>query len=159
TYPDTYSNGTSGPALVLGARYITPYKQKYVVGAEMAYIYASTLGSYNFQLPNMPVMQTSGFSMHDFTLRGMFGYDFHKPNGMVLYGWLGYRYQATLVDDYNQLSKNIAKIPSETYGGVVIGAAIDVPRLTSKLGLDFSLDTVVAGSISQTNNLQDGGSP
>ena len=58
------------------------------------------------------------------------------------------------------LTANPAQLPSEVVKGPTLGAALSIPQLTEKIGLKFSLDTMLFGaSITQTKGLEDGASP
>src|SRR5512146_1659506 len=79
---------------------------------------------------------------------------------MMLPARLGFRYRGYLVDNYNDATKNPAKIPQETLKAPTLGVALVLPKLTDKVGLSFGLDAILFGaSISQTAGLEDGASP
>ena len=157
---DKYSDSTSTAGVTLGGTILYPYKKKYVLGADLQYMYGSTLGTVGVQLPMTAAMQTSGFALTDFKLRGMAGYDFHKSNGMVFYGLLGIRYEAIQIHDFNDMTKNTALMPSETYAGMTLGLALAIPRLTDKIGAAIGIDAeLIDLGVSQTKNLQDGSAP
>jgi hypothetical protein len=76
-----------------------------------------------------------------------------------VFGRLGLHYQSYQVADVTNLAKNTAKLPSEIITAPAIGAGVDIPRLTKKIGLQFNLDTILVASVKQTKNLEDGSSP
>ena len=157
---DKYTDSTSTAGITLGGTILYPYKKKYVLGADLQYMYGSTLSTVGVQLPMTAGMQTSGFALTDFKLRGMAGYDFHKSNGMVFYGLLGVRYEAIQIHDFNDMTKNTALMPSESYAGMTLGLALAIPRLTDKIGAAIGIDAeLIDLGVSQTKNLQDGASP
>jgi hypothetical protein len=62
-----------------------------------------------------------------------------------------------MVDDVNNLTKNTAKLPSQTITGPELGGAININKLTPTLALYASLDVLpFLGGLSQTKNLEDG---
>ena len=162
-WPDTYNIGSSSFNLALGGALLYPYKKDFVVGAELAYDYAKAVPGISFDPDGaagpMP-SSTTGFSFHNFNLRAVGGYDMHKKSGMMLFARLGYHYTSFKVDNYQDLTKNTARLPNETLGTPTIGGAITMPRLTDKIGLRFSLDAFLFGAtVKQTKNLEDGSSP
>src|SRR5262249_14015971 len=69
-------------------------------------------------------------------------------------------YQSYMVDDYMNFTKNPAKLPQESFKAPTIGGGLAIPRLTETIGISASLDLAVIGtSLSQTQGLEDGGSP
>ncbi|HEY4178595.1 MAG TPA: SH3 domain-containing protein [Kofleriaceae bacterium] len=165
TWPDKYSVGSTTAAVSLGGDLLYPYKKDYVVGGEMTYDYGKAVRGIAFDDPNSAdgvagSTSTTSFSMHSLNVRGMFGYDFHKSNGMIVFARLGYHFEQLLFKDAGNLATNMAKLPSETLKGPMIGAAFAIPAITPKIGARISLDAVlVGGSLSQTKGLEDGASP
>ena len=162
-WPDTYNIGSSSFNLALGGALLYPYKKDFVVGGELAYDYAKAVPGISFDPDGaagpMP-SSTTGFTLHNFNLRAVGGYDLHKKSGMMLFARLGYRYTSFVVDNYQDLTKNTARLANETLGTPTIGGALTLPRLTDKIGLRVSLDAFLFGaSIKQTKNLEDGASP
>ncbi len=156
-FPDTYNLGTSAAAISLGGGIMYPFGKSMVFGGEANLDYAKTLLG-GVSVPGTKVQE--GISLTTFSLRASAGYDLHKKNGMTVLGRLGYRYQAFLVDGYNDPAKNPANLPQETFAAPTLGAGLAIPRLTDKIGLAFTLDTVLFGaSVSQTRGLQDGTTP
>ncbi len=162
-WPDNYNIGSSSFNLAVGAASLHPFKQNLYIGGEMAYDFAKALPGVAFDPDGTagPIASsTTGFSLHNFNLRAVIGYDLHKQSGMIVFGRLGYHYTSFQVNDVADLVKNTARLPSETLGAPTLGAAISLPRLTSKVGLRFSLDAVLFGaSVKQTVNLEDGSQP
>jgi hypothetical protein len=157
TFPDTYNLGTSAAAISLGGGIMYPFGKSAVFGGEATLDYAKTLLG-GVSVPGSSVQE--GISLMTFSLRASAGYDLHKKNGMTVLGRLGYRYQAFLVDGYADPAKNPANLPQETFAAPTLGAALAIPRLTPKIGLGFTLDTILFGaSIAQTKGLQDGTKP
>ena len=156
---DNYDIGTSAATISLGGQITWPYKKKYILGVEASLDYASTVfGGINVTVGT--VTANTGVSIADYNLRGLAGYDFHKKNGMVLYGRLGIRYRDFSVDGYSDPTKNPAKLPQEVLKAPTLGVALVIPRLTPKVGLTLSLDTILFGSsVTQTVGLEDGASP
>jgi hypothetical protein len=164
-WPDRYSVGSTTAVISLGGDLMYPYKKDYLVGGEITYDYGKATRGISFDPTTganddgMPGSTTS-FSMHTLNVRGMFGYDFHKSNGMVLFGRLGYHFEQLLFADAGNIANNMAKLPSETVKGPMIGAAFAIPAITPKVGARISLDAIlVGGSLSQTKGLEDGADP
>jgi hypothetical protein len=157
TAPDKYDISTSALTLALGGSYTQPYGKKYVIGAELDYLYETGGISYT---PMTGAAVDIGVTQHKLDLHLLGGYDFHKKNGMVLFARLGFRYQAFLVDDYKDPTKNPIQLPQEVLEAPTLGIGLVVPRLTEKLGLGLTIDTILFGSsITQTTGLEDGSSP
>ncbi len=153
--PDNYNLSTSAVTVALGGAYLKPYKSSYMVGGELNYDFAKAV-------PGIKVdaMNTTGITLHNLNVRGLFGKDLKRKSGMMVFGRLGFRYQSYQVSDVTNLAKNTAKLPSEIIKTPTFGAALTIPRLTSKIGLRFSLDTMIVGtSLKQTKNLEDGKNP
>jgi hypothetical protein len=162
--PDNYNIGTSSVTISLGGTFTTPFKKKYILGADVGYDYSKTLFGGVFYDPDgaqmgMPGVNTA-LTIHNFNLRGMGGYDLKKKSGAAIFGRLGYRYQSYLVADYASTTKNPARIPQEIMKGPTLGAAFAMPRLTDKIGVRVSLDAILfGGSLTQTKGLEDGSAP
>jgi SH3-like domain-containing protein len=163
-FPDQYSLGSSSFAVSLGASVVTPYKKSYVLGGELTYDLAVAVPGIAFDPDGadgtMFQSTTTGFKIHQVNLRGLAGYDFHRPSGLTAFARLGYRYQAFRVDNYDDVTKNQALLAQENIKGPMIGAAIVIPKVTPKVALKLSLDAMVfGGSVSQTRFLEDGQDP
>ncbi len=166
-WPDKYDVGSSSVAIMLSGGVLVPFKKQYLIGGELTYDISKAIPGISFDPdgggPNggpMP-QQTTGFTIHNVNARGVFGYPFkNSKRGTVLFGRLGYHYEAFRVDDVTNLTKNNAKLPSENIKGPMLGVAFAVPLLTQKVGLRISLDAMlVGGSVTQTKNLEDGANP
>ncbi len=132
--PDNYNIGTSAVLISLGGRITVPYDKNYVLGVEGTLDYASTVFG-GIHVAVGTVTADTGISVADFNLRGLAGYDFHKPSGMVLFGRLGFRYRNYAVDGYNDPTKNPALIPQEVLKAPTLGVGLASPRLSDNLGL------------------------
>jgi len=160
---DNYNLGTSALTLALAGSYYRPYGKDYLIGGELSYTYAKTVFGGVFAdvdgpggMPGVNI----GLALHQLDLHAAFGKDLHKSNGMVIFGRLGYRYQGFLVDNVTSTTANPAKLPSEVLQAPTIGAMLQIPRLTDKVGLRFALDAVLFGaSLTQTKGYEDGASP
>ena len=152
--PDNYNASSSSLTIALGGTALYPYSKRYWIGADLAYDYDKAVPGISYQ------GQTTSFTLHNFNLRALAGYDLQKPNGMIVFGRLGYHYESFQVSDYANLEKNTAKLPSQIISGPIFGAALAIPRFTQDIGLRFSLDTILFGaSVEQTKNLEDGTGP
>ena len=150
--PDNYNLSTSAATIALGGTYLRPYKAAYLVGGELAIDIAKAV-------PGIKVdaMNTTGITIYNVNARAMIGKDFKRKSGMVAFGRLGFRYYSYQVGNFDDLTKNTAKLPSEIVKAPTIGAALALPKLTEKIGLRFSLDAVLIGaSMQQTKGLEDG---
>jgi hypothetical protein len=159
-WPDKYSLSTPSMALALGGSYLMPWKSKFVIGGELTYDLAK--GSVKFDPDGGGTMagSTNGFSIHDFNLRALGGYDLGKSNGMTVFGRLGFHYQSFMIADVADFTKNTAKIPSEVIKAPTLGVGLSIPRITSKIGAHASLDMFyLLTSVTQTKNLEDGENP
>ena len=162
-WPDKYTVGSSSVAVMLGGALLYPYKKNYLVGGELTYDISKAIPGIAFDpdgsLGPMPSATTS-FTIHNINARGVIGLDLHKKSGAMVFGRLGYHYEAFQVADVSNLTKNTARLPSENLTGPMIGAALAIPGLTDKIGLRISLDAIlIGGSVTQTKNLEDGASP
>ncbi|MBL0212400.1 MAG: SH3 domain-containing protein [Myxococcales bacterium] len=162
-WPDKYTVGSSSVAIALGGALLYPYKARYLVGGELTYDIAKAVPGVAFDPDGnagpMP-SSTTGFTIHNVNVRGVFGYDLKKKSGAVLFGRLGYHYEAFRVDNVTDLTKNSARLPQENISGPMLGVALAIPMLTNKLGLRINFDTIlIGGSLTQTKNLEDGANP
>ncbi|MEO7092298.1 MAG: SH3 domain-containing protein [Polyangiales bacterium] len=166
-WPDKYTVGSSSVAVMLSGGVLVPFKKQYLIGGELTYDISKAIPGIAFDPdgggPNGGPMpsQTTGFTIHNVNARGVFGYPFkNSKRGTILFGRLGYHYEAFRVDDVTNLMKNNAKLPSENIKGPMLGAAFAIPMMTQKIGLRISLDAMlVGGSVTQTKNLEDGANP
>ena len=152
--PENYSASSSSLTVALGGSATYPYSKRYWVGGELAY-------DLDKAIPGIAYMnKTTSFTYHNLNLRAVGGYDLQKPNGMIVFARLGFHYDSFQVDNVIDLTKNIAKLPSQTIAAPTLGAALVIPRLSKDLGLKVSLDTILFGSsMQQTKNLEDGTNP
>jgi hypothetical protein len=152
--PDNYTASSSSVTIALGGSAIYPYSRRYWLGADLAY-------DYNKAIPGISYQEKSiSFSLHNFNLRALAGYDMQKPNGMIVFARVGYHYESLQIANYADLTKNTAKIPSQIVSGPIVGAALAIPRFSKDIGLRFSLDAILVGaSVQQTKNLEDGTGP
>lgn len=161
-FPDKYSVGSTTAAVSLGGDVLFPYKKDFIVGGELTLDMAKAVRGIAFDAvagDGIPGTST-GFSMWALNIRGLFGYDFHKANGMVIFGRLGIHYEQLLFDDAGDVAKNMAKLPSETIKGPMLGVTFAIPAITPKIGARISADAIlVGGSLSQTKGLEDGADP
>jgi uncharacterized protein YgiM (DUF1202 family) len=150
--PDNYNLSTSAVTVSLGGQYLTPYGSKYMIGGEGTFDLAKAVPGIS-----APGGQTTGITLYHLNARGLFGIDLKKKSGMMVFARLGLRYQSYQISNVTQLDKNTAKLPSEIITSPAIGAALAIPRLTSKIGMRFSVDAMLVGtSVKQTANLEDG---
>jgi hypothetical protein len=155
--PDNFSNGANAVTLALGGGYTRPYGAKYVLGAEANLDLDKAVSG----LPSADAMTmgNAGFTLYNFNLRLLGGYDLHGKRGTVFWARLGYHYESFLVADGTDPAKNVTKTPSEVIKGPTIGLAMTIPNLTQKFGFALNFDLMFAGSLDQTKNLEDGANP
>jgi len=104
-----------------------------------------------------PMGKTTGITVYNVNARGMFGKDFHSKKGTVAFARLGFRYYSFQVANVGKLAENTAMLPSEIVKAPTVGASLAIPKLTGKVGLRFSLDTMlIAASMQQTKGIEDG---
>ncbi|HSK02380.1 MAG TPA: SH3 domain-containing protein [Kofleriaceae bacterium] len=149
---------TSAATLALGGGYLMPYGTKLMIGGEATYDYAKAIPGVRVT-DAMMISSNTSIGIHNLRLRALGGYDLKKPNGLTLFGRLGFHYQSYQIADVEDLTKNKGKLPSEIIRAPAFGVGVAVPRLTKKLGLRASLDGILFSSVSQTKNLEDGVSP
>lgn len=153
--PNNYNLTTSAATIALGGTVLFPWKERLVVGGEMAFDAAANTG-----ITVMAGAPATKIKLYNLNARAVLGYDLRKKSGMMVFGRLGLRYESFQVSDVGDLTKNVGKIPSEIVTAPSIGAALALPRLTEKIGLRFSIDTVLFGaSVKQTKRLEDGANP
>lgn len=152
--PDNYNLSTQGVTAGLGASYAMPLSGgKFYAGGEFSYLGMKAL-------PGITYMgKTTGISTHSFDLTGVGGYNLRNSYGMVVWGRLGFHYDMFNVAAVTDLTSNTAKLPSESLAGLTAGLALTAPTVTKKIGAVVAFDALVAGSRSQTKNLEDGASP
>lgn len=155
TPPDNYTASSSSVSLALGGSVLYPYKKRLWVGGEMTYdLSRAVFGGISY------MNSTSAFTLHDFNLRALAGYDLQNKRGMVVFGRLGYHYEAFRIANVEDPAKNTAKIPNQNIGAPTLGVGLTIPLLTKKIGVDAHLDTIlIGGSLSQTVGLEDGTDP
>ena len=162
-FPDKYTVGTSAFSVGVGGDVLFPYGNSLLFGGGGTFEYSlSAPGIYVPPMGTATSGTNTGVTLDNLNLRGTVGYDLHKGNGITVFGRLGYRYQAFLVNGNSPTfdpAKNPAKLPSETTQGATIGAALDIPRLTSKIGINVALDAMLGASVKQTTDLDDGTKP
>ena len=162
-WPDKYQVGSSAATVMLGGALLFPYGKKYLIGGELTYDLAKALPGIAFDPDGgagpMP-SSTTGFTIHNINARAVAGIDLKRKSGAMLFGRLGYHYEAFRVDNVADLTKNSARLPQENISGPMIGAAFSLPMLTQKVGARVSVDAMlVGGSVTQTKNLEDGANP
>lgn len=156
--PDNYNIAVAAATLALGGTYLRPYNKDLVLGGDALLSLAKAIPGVRYT-PQGGTSTTTGFSIYDLDLRFVVGYDLHKPNGMMILGRVGLRYDSFQVSDVGNLTKNPATLPSEIQISPAIGAGLALPKLTPKLGLLFALDAMFTASMKQTKGLEDGKSP
>src|SRR5690349_5124585 len=127
--PDNYTLGTSAASVQVGAEIMYPYGKQYLLGGEVTYTGSKAVPGISYN------GATTGVTFHDFDLRAEAGYDLENGKGMIAYGRLGYHYENMAIANVSDPTKNTAMIPSEVFSGPVIGAALDVTRLTKTLAM------------------------
>ncbi|MDQ3337975.1 MAG: hypothetical protein M4D80_22660 [Myxococcota bacterium] len=154
---DNYNLGVTAATLALAGGYTHRLRADLVVGAELAYAYQKALPGIRQTDPETGEAITTAFSIHDVGLRGVIGYDLQRPSGLVLLARAGVRYHLFRIAGVGDPTQNPSMIPSEVQISPTLGVGIAIPRITSKLGLRFAVDTFVAGTrVVQTPGQEDG---
>jgi hypothetical protein len=156
--PDNYTAGSSSVTVALGGSVLYPYGKRIWVGGELAYDYDTTLFG-GIENSTAGMKTTTGFTFHNLNLRALGGYDLQNKRGMIALARLGLHYESFQIDNVSDFTKNTAKIPNQILYGPTLGAAIAIPRLTSAIGLQLSLDLMPLAHVDQTKNLEDGTNP
>jgi len=149
-----YKMGSAAFALGVGGGADWRWGQSLRVGGELGYVGAKATPGVRYK--DGTTATDIGFTTHDVDVRAKVGYDLHRASGALVWGHLGYHYGAFTVDNVGDLTKNLAKVPSETLTGPTIGAAFDLPKLTDKLGARATADLLYPGTRTQTKGLEDG---
>ena len=148
--PDNYDLSTSAATIALGGRYLHR-GNRISLGGELSVDIAKALPGIS-----APMGHTTSITLYHLNVRALAGIELAR-SGMAVFGRLGLRYQSYQVANVEDLTKNTAKLPSEIVTAPTFGVALVVPRLTSKIGLQLGLDTMLVGaSVKQTKNLEDG---
>lgn len=163
------SNGTdarsnydisSGAAVIaLGGEVLYDYSKKLLLGGDLGYRFGYASPGIQYTEPDTAESVSIGFKSHTLDLGGLAGYKLGGSRGMTAFGRLGYHYERFGVNNVEDFSKNLARLPSEILSGPVLGAMFDVPRLTEKFAARARLDMIpILGSRKQTAGLEDGAS-
>lgn len=153
--PDIYTIGTAAASVDVGGRVMFPLGKTFLVGGELQFAAMKTvLGGVSYK------STTTGLTLIDFNLRAALAYPTQVLHGMWIVGRLGFRYRSYLVENYQDATKNVAKIPQEILKAPTLGVGVVVPKLTDSIGLQVGLDTILFGaSVTQTAGLEDGATP
>jgi len=123
---------------------------------DMSYRYTRANPGIRFVDPVDGNPSNIGVQMHrvDVGLRG--GYKLGKATGMAAYVRAGFHYNKFALDDVEDFSINLPKLPSEILSGYTIGVMLDVPRFNPQIAFRLGVDMLVSGSRVQTEGLEDG---
>ncbi|HTM23154.1 MAG TPA: SH3 domain-containing protein [Kofleriaceae bacterium] len=151
-----YKMGSAAASLSIGAEYIYRYSDKYLLAGDVRYI--GTRGSPGIRYVNMAGDAADiGFTNHEISLGARGGYNFQNDKGMVAYGRLGYYYGKFGINDVSNFEVNLAYLPSELLTGITVGASLDIPHWSDKLGFRAGIDALYPnGKRVQTQGLEDG---
>jgi opacity protein-like surface antigen len=160
TVGDNYNIGVTAAALALSGGYTHRLRDDLVIGGELAYSYQKALPGIRNTDPESGDAITTAFAVHDAGLSAVVGYDLQRASGLMILARAGVRYHSFQIADVRDPAANPSRIPSEIQISPTIGAGIWIPRVTSKLGLRFVLDTYLAGThVEQTSGQEDGVDP
>jgi len=148
--PADYTFGSTAVSLAVAGEVVYAARRDYYLGGGLEYLGCVATPGIRYTAGTMA--EDIAFKTHDIDLRLVGGYDFHKASGMTAWARLGYHYGVFSVSNLD----NLASIPAETFKGPTVGAALRIPRLTGKLGVEASLDVVYPGSRVQTTGNEDG---
>lgn|GEM_PF-1903933 len=151
-----YNISTAAAALNLRAEYLQNYSKDYLLGVE---------GNYNGlrASPGIRVTNAAGdvadiaFTRHAVNLTAKAGYKLNNKMGAVVFARAGYYYAMTEIHDGENLDVNIARLPSEVLQGITVGASVEAPQFSDKVGVRISIDALYPnGKLEQTSGLEDG---
>lgn len=144
-----YELANNTPAVVIGALAGKRFGKYEVLGEGW---YMRTVGGSGINVPDgMMASETLAWTEQAIDVRASLGYHLDKTDSYTVYARAGLHINNTVVDE-----SMIAKLPSETLQGYTVGASLEAPRVTPKVGIRVSLDYLLSGKLAQTENLTDG---
>ncbi len=144
-----YELANNTPAVVIGALAGKRFGKYEVLGEGW---YMRTVGGSGISVPDgMMAEETLAWTEQAIDVRASFGYHLDKTDSYTIYGRAGLHINNTVVDE-----SMVAKLPSETLQGYIVGASLEAPKVTPKVGVRVSLDYLISGKLTQTENLTDG---
>ncbi len=151
-----YKFTTAAASVQIGGDYVHKYSKKYMIAVDGTY--TGTRASPGIRFTNSAGQAADiSFTMHEIDAGAALGYNLNDKRGTVLYGRVGYHYSKFQIDNVEDFEKNLAMLPSEILQGITIGARVDMPALTKKIGVRASLDALYPnGTRTQTKGLEDG---
>jgi SH3-like domain-containing protein len=160
TDPRSNYDISSGVAVfALGGEVLYDYSKKLLLGGDLGYRFGYASPGIRYTDPDTNDSVSIGFKSHTLDLAGLAGYKLGGARGMTAFGRLGYHYERFGVNNVEDFTKNLARLPSEILSGPVLGAIFDVPRLTQKFAARARLDMIpILGARKQTVGLEDGAS-
>lgn len=146
-----YKLGSSAVALGAGGSALYALGPKTAIGARLTYELARSAPGVRYSDGTTSV--NIPFSIHRLTAGVVAETDAGK---VVIGGLLGLRFEKFVVSDVEDLTKNLARLPTEVFNAAAIGAYAAFPRLTDKIGADVAMSVLLAGKRTQTAGLEDG---
>ena len=154
---DNYNIGVTAATLSLSGGYMHRLRDDIVIGSDLAYAYQKALPGIRHTDPETGDAITTAFAVHDIRLAVVGAYDLQRASGLMLLARAGVRYHLFQITDVQDPTANPSRIPSEIQISPTLGLGVAMPRVTSKLGLRFVVDTFLAGTkIKQTPGQEDG---
>jgi uncharacterized protein YgiM (DUF1202 family) len=151
-----YKMGSAAASLSVMGEYIHRYSDKYLLAVDGRY--TGTRATPGIRYVNMAGDAADiGFTHHEITAGARAGYNFQNDKGMVAYGRVGYYYGKFGIHDVSNFETNLAYLPSELLQGITVGASLDIPHWSDKLGFRAAVDALYPnGKRTQTVGLEDG---
>lgn len=145
-----YGLTNTAPAVVVGGTLSKPMGTAYALGLEGTFM--MTVGGDGVRVPGMGgAMEVLSWSAISVDVRGMAGYKLDAKKGLTLGARVGYHRASVTVQD-----SMTVKLPSERLSGFTLGAGLDAPILTPKIGVRVGFDMLMGASLEQTAGRRDG---
>ncbi len=151
-----YDTSAAAASVGIGGEYIYRYSPTYLIRVDGSYLGARS--SPGIRFTNAAGMSSDiAFISHEVAAGAALGYNFQNERGIAAYARAGYHYGKLDISDGSDIAVNTAYLPSEILSGITVGALVDVPRLTNKIGARIGLDLLYPnGKLQQTQGLEDG---
>ena len=151
-----YGLSSAAAALTVGGQLDYVYSPQYMISADAQYTGTRATPGIRYQNADGDAVDIA-FTQHEIDLGVAAGYNFRNKRGVVAYARAGYHYGIFSVAGVEDLTKNLAHLPSEQLKGTTIGGIVDVPRLTDTLALRVDVQALYPFATRvQTVGLEDG---
>lgn len=150
-----YSLSSGAMAVSIGGDVIYDYDKDYLIAGDLNYTYTRANPGIRFVDADQNPADIS-FQMHRIDVGARAGYKLGKETGMAAYGRVGYHYNRFGIDDVENFTVNLPRIPSEILSGFTVGVLLDVPQFNPKFAFRLGADMLINGTRVQTRGLEDG---